>query len=338
MNRILSHLRYPPLKTFIAAVFVLLLVGGFTWLGYIGGWGRVAVLLALVVLASGELSYRLSDRRLRAAAPLERYGPPPSLLRPATTTDLWVDRYEIPLCAAPPSGCDGRVATGPALAARLRVVHISDLHLNDHLPDDYFCRIVEIAAGYDPDLVFITGDFVSEAEGAAKFPELAKGLRSRYGVYGIFGNHDYWAGRDEVAGVVAGAGVTYLGNGWRRVRVGGFKLLLAGCEEPWSRDRLALPALENGEHLLVLSHTADHIYRFSQAGATAVFTGHYHAGQFNLPGYGPLFVPSIYGRRFYRGHYQVGATHLFVSAGVGAHEPPVRLYCPPDIIIVDFVQ
>jgi predicted MPP superfamily phosphohydrolase len=332
MNRILSHLRYPPVKSAIAAVAGLLLLGGSTWLGYTGGWGRVAILLALAGVAAGELNYRLSDRRLRAAAPVERHGPALSLRRPFTTTDLWVDHYHIPLKSV--SGGDDMEHT--PTGARLRVAHFTDLHLNDHLPDKYFCRVVEAVAEHDPDLVFITGDFVSDADGAAKFPALAQRLSSRYGVYGIFGNHDFWAGRDKVSKVVTGAGVTLLGNGWRRIQAGPFRLLLAGCEEPWSRDRLTLPALEPGERLLVLSHTADHIYRFSRQGATAVFTGHYHAGQFNVPGFGPLFVPSIYGRRFYRGHYQVGETHLFVSAGVGAHEPPWRLYCPPDVLIIDF--
>jgi predicted MPP superfamily phosphohydrolase len=49
-------------------------------------------------------------------------------------------------------------------------------------------------------------------------------------------------------------------------------------------------------------------------------------------------VPSVYGRRFDQGHFRVGASDLFVSTGVGADTPPLRLYCPPDLLVVDFVK
>jgi uncharacterized protein len=66
-----------------------------------------------------------------------------------------------------------------------------------------------------------------------------------------------------------------------------------------------------------------------------VFAGHYHAGQYRLPWLGALVVPSTYGRRFDHGHFVVSNTHLFVSAGIGATDPPRRIYCQPDLFIVD---
>jgi len=86
-----------------------------------------------------------------------------------------------------------------------------------------------------------------------------------------------------------------------------------------------------------LSHTADNIYQLSSAGALAVFSGHYHAGQAKLPWYGPVVIPSKYGRLFDHGHFKIDDTHLFVTAGVGAAFPPFRIYCEPEIIIVDLV-
>ena len=72
--------------------------------------------------------------------------------------------------------------------------------------------------------------------------------------------------------------------------------------------------------------------------ATAVFTGHYHAGQVVLPVFGSLVIPSRYGRRFNHGHFKVDDTDLFVTAGMGASSPPLRIYCQPEIIVVDFVR
>ena len=88
---------------------------------------------------------------------------------------------------------------------------------------------------------------------------------------------------------------------------------------------------------LVLSHTPDNIYRLSRSSADVVFSGHCHAGQIRLPILGPIIVPSIYGRRFNHGHFAVNGTHLFVASGIGTAYPPVRIYCQPDIFIVDIL-
>ena len=88
---------------------------------------------------------------------------------------------------------------------------------------------------------------------------------------------------------------------------------------------------------IVLSHTPDNVYALQALGVDAVFAGHTHGGQMRLPFLGAIIVPSRYGRRFDRGHFVVGKTHLFVSTGVGADEPAFRLWCPPDLVAVDLV-
>jgi len=50
---------------------------------------------------------------------------------------------------------------------------------------------------------------------------------------------------------------------------------------------------------------------------------------------GSIAVPSLYGRRFDHGRFLVNGTHLFVSSGIGVSSPQFRLYCRPDIFIVD---
>jgi uncharacterized protein len=166
------------------------------------------------------------------------------------------------------------------------------------------------------------------------------------------GNHDYWASGDEVADAVRSAGVTWLGdrclrllvqNNTGRTAAGspgeaiskGSPLRVCGCERPWSPQEWHAPALETGELTLWLTHTPDNIYELSGPAVAAVFAGHYHAGQIRLPGLGSVVVPSAYGRLFDHGHFVVNGTHLFVTAGVGAAVPPFRVYCQPDVFIVD---
>ena len=111
-------------------------------------------------------------------------------------------------------------------------------------------------------------------------------------------------------------------------------ITLCGCETPWNQTPWTAPDAGD-DPLFVLTHTADNIYRLAKAGATAAFAGHYHGGQILLPGFGPIVLPSAFGRRFPHGHYVIEKTHLLISAGVGVARPTFRLYCPPDILVID---
>lgn len=326
INRVLSYLRGSIFKPLVAFSSFVFLVGGFTALAYLGdGLPLLLMLLgALLVLGMTGVGNWIIQRRSQGTPEVKRRGAPQSLFKPVTTTDLQVLRYEIPVPAW--SG------------SRLRIAHLSDLHVNDGLPFDYYLDVVEQVNRAAPDLVFITGDFVTELRFVHLLPDILKPIQSRLGTYAILGNHDYWADAQAISQVLQESGVHLLGDGWQRLAWERDKsLLLVGCQWPWSGHLCSAPSFQDGDISLVLAHTADNIYRLSKAGPTAVFSGHYHGGQMCLPGWGPPIIPSRYGRRFARGHFVVGGTHLFVSAGVGAAHPPLRIYCPPDLIFVDLI-
>jgi hypothetical protein len=246
------------------------------------------------------------------------------LLRPVTTTDLQVLRYEVGVQDLP--------------CARLRVAHLSDLHVNDRIPLSYYQSAVARASQAHPDLVLLTGDFVTEGHFTALLPQILGNLEAPLGVYAILGNHDYWECAADVAAALDSVGIRLLGDSLHRIDSETYPgICLLGCERPWGGG-ICTPRLDPGDFALALSHTADHVYAFAAAGVRAIFSGHFHAGQFQLPVLGPVFVPSAYGRRFAQGHFLVNGAHLFVSAGVGAGEPTLRLYCPPDIFVVDFLK
>jgi hypothetical protein len=337
INRILSYMRHIVSKPLVSLILLVSLTLGFAWLGLAGGLaGRWVVLIFTVGLLCGEVLLIWVRRRHFGAPPVARLGPKPSLFRPITTTDLALLHYTIPVHRS--SVRDNRHQRNCQPGdRRLRVAHVSDLHVNDRLGPDYYPQIMDRVTQAEPDLIFITGDFITELEFVQELPGLLQRLQSRYGVFAILGNHDHWAGADEVVQAACSAGVEVIGNGSRRLSLdGGLGLTILGCEEPWSPDRWKPPVISDGDLALALSHSADQVYRLSQAGVDAVFSGHYHAGQFQLPFLGPVLVPSRYGRRFYQGHYVIGKTHLFVSAGAGASNPALRVYCPPDVIVVDF--
>ena len=215
-------------------------------------------------------------------------------------------------------------------------MHISDFHVTERLPYDYYRGVVERAAAASPDLVFVTGDFLVTNTSLPALRDVLQGLSGRCGAFATLGNHDYWTGPDAIRDAVQEAGLDLVGNETRRVGIGGHSVLVSGCEDPWAPTSWEPPVAQEGEPLLVLSHTADNIYRISRAGAAAAFAGHYHDGQFKLPLIGALVIPSIYGRRFHHGHFVIGETHLFVSAGIGVAGPAHRVYCRPDLFVIDF--
>jgi predicted MPP superfamily phosphohydrolase len=202
----------------------------------------------------------------------------------------------------------------------------------------YFQDAMRRVAAAAPDLVVFTGDFVTYRQYVPLIADVLPLARGRLGSFGVIGNHDQWADAAAVRAAARSAGVKMLeGEPVKLPLENGHSVVIAGFEHPWG-DKPWRPPQRNGHELrLVLTHTPDNIYALGDHGFDAVFAGHYHGGQIRAPGLGPFVVPSKYGRRYDRGHFVFGRTHLFVTAGVGSAEPPLRIWCPPDVLVVDFL-
>lgn len=282
----------------------------------------------LLLIAAGVVGLTLGIEGGKMALARVWRGSPPigslvhrvHLLRPVTTTDLDTHRFE--------------VSIPRWKGSRLRIAHLSDLHVTPGLPLDYYRRVFDAVDAAAPDLCFITGDFVSH-EGHLEL--LAQVLRpaGRLGSFAVLGNHDFWIGAESVASVVRNAGIDLLIGASRAIGHRGAPVRITGCNEPWLPRFTVSPPVENESLHLMLAHTPDNIFRLAREAADCVFAGHCHAGQFRLPPVGSLVVPSVYGRLFDHGHFNIRGVHLFVTSGIGSATPPVRLYCRPDIFIVD---
>jgi predicted MPP superfamily phosphohydrolase len=245
------------------------------------------------------------------------------VLRPVTTTDVITRRY----------------TTFADLGVKnLRIAQLSDFHFNPTLPTSYFEDVFEKVRSESPDLIVITGDFISKA---AYLPVLRRLMplmpKTPLGVYSVLGNHDYWTQiHEQIRAELANANITLLGGRCETIPLRGTRrLLLCGTEKPWGPEAI-LTTKETDDYVIVLSHTPDNVYAWAER-ANVMFAGHNHGGQLRLPALGALIVPSLYGRRFDRGHFKVKGTELFVSAGIGVEAPPIRLFCRPEIVILDIV-
>jgi predicted MPP superfamily phosphohydrolase len=322
LNRALILRRCSRRKAPIIILAFVALVGGGPVVGlFLAGSPWVAVpivVLGLVVI--GEVRRLLLRRSVTASPPVEstpRRGKRASLI---TTTDLVVHRYEVPHAR-----WNGE---------RLRIVQLTDLHVQPAIPLEYYREAVALALAAEPDLIFLTGDYL---DGANTLPGLREVLGPLAGreVFAVLGNHDYWPDPVGVREVLRDCEIRLLSDESLVHPVAGQKVAITGYDYHWGPMGPGLASPDDALLHIVLAHSPDNIYRIAEASGDLVFSGHFHAGQVRIPLIGPIVIPSIHGRLLDRGHYVVNGTHLFVSSGIGPVTLPVRIACRPDILVVD---
>jgi uncharacterized protein len=218
----------------------------------------------------------------------------------------------------------------------LRVLHLSDLHLDGH-PGFGAC-IAAALNGQQFDLAVITGDYRFYDTGryqpmAAELTALAPALACRFGVYGILGNHDFI----EMAPIIERAGVRLLLNEAVALEAGGARLWLVGLDDARFYGlhdfEKALAGIPGGEPRLLLVHSPEVILEAAGYGVGLYLTGHTHAGQMCLPGGITLYMNVRCARHQIAGAWREGNMAGYTSAGVGSSGVFGRFFCPPEIVI-----
>ncbi len=217
----------------------------------------------------------------------------------------------------------------PRALEGLTIIQLSDLHFAPCFRRAFFERVVEACDEWKADLVLITGDLVDADEVISWIEPVLEPLEARLGKYAILGNHDAEHQPRRVLSALADAGFASLEGRWCTIEVNGGRLALGGTSAPWG------PALPAGsppaaDFRILLSHSPDQFYKARDWGVDLMLSGHNHGGQIRLPAVGPVFMPSVYSRRFDRGFFRSGSTSLYVSEGL-AGKHPYRYGCPPEI-------
>jgi predicted MPP superfamily phosphohydrolase len=220
----------------------------------------------------------------------------------------------------------------PGLAAGLQgleILQISDLHMAPCYDRRFFERVVDACAEWSPDIVVITGDLVDDDDVLGWIEPVLGRLKARVGKFAILGNHDAECHAEGIVRELADAGFACLEGLWTTVERAGARISLGGTSAPWG------PALDpreipEADFRILLSHSPDQFYTASRWAIDLLLCGHNHGGQIRLPGFGPLFMPSIYSRRFDRGFFERGRMLMYVNEGVGGMHP-LRYGCTPEV-------
>ncbi len=238
---------------------------------------------------------------------------------------------------------DIRLARLPQEFHGFRIAQISDIHFGPYMGKAGLERALQLARSFRPDLLALTGDFVSHPFGGSNGPigahyaePCADVLAAVTGipVLAILGNHDHWNNAAIVEGALQDRGIPVLRNRSIPLERGHNRIWVAGIDdalvEAADLDKALHDAFRN--HLL-LAHEPDFADYAARFPVDLQLSGHSHGGQVRLPGIGALILPTL-ARKYPIGLNRVGSLQVYTNRGLGVINPPVRFYCPPEVTFV----
>ncbi len=240
--------------------------------------------------------------------------------------------------------------------AHVKIALVADLHLGYSIGSHQMKEMVEKINAEEPDVVVIAGDIFDNEYDAIYEPDrvadLLAGLKSRYGTYACYGNHDL----DEK--ILAGFTFETKEERVADRRFGEFldrakihlledetvciddKFYLAGRKDPdrirktqETRDTPSklLSGLNPSLPIFVIDHQPSELSEVAAAGADLDLGGHTHDGQ--------LFPGNILTGMMWEnscGIKKVGDMYSIVTSGVGLWGPPMRIGTKAEVVIIDY--
>ena len=220
-----------------------------------------------------------------------------------------------------------------------RIVHLSDLHHGPLTSTSQILRAVETANSLEPDIVALTGDYIShERRYAAPCAEIVGRLRARHGVYAVLGNHDNWTDAALITDLFRAEGITVLINQGMRFEKNGTTFWLAGVNDTMvglEDLALALAGARSDELKLLLAHNPIILRRAARANVDLVLSGHTHGGQVTLRS--ERSASGRPRRRLLKGLGHQGETQIYVTRGLGTVILPIRYGCPPEVSLLELL-
>jgi predicted MPP superfamily phosphohydrolase len=219
-----------------------------------------------------------------------------------------------------------------------RIVQFSDIHMGHWITGERLSGVVQLVNDQEPDLVAITGDFVSYVIRQIREDMVSalRELKPKDVSVAVLGNHDHWMGAEHVRQILRESGVIELANEVYSLERNGASLHIAGVDDVMVfQDRLddVLEKLPEDGPAILLAHEPDFADVSSKTGRFSLqISGHSHGGQVVLPGIGPLIRGPLF-LRYPIGRYQVGDMIQYTNRGVGTHVFRLRINCPPEITV-----
>ena len=214
------------------------------------------------------------------------------------------------------------------------VVQITDVHIGKVLGKSFLEGIVAQINTLNADVVVITGDLVDMPVSDIKDSlDPLKTIRSRFGVYFVPGNHEYFYGVNTIMEHISSLGVHVLNNRNviinQAINLAGvtdmigkrFDFVPPDIEKALSHTKPSLPTI-------LLAHQPKIVKELKNEKIDLILSGHTHGGQIF-----PFGLLVLLDQPYLSGLYQHSEkTQIFVSNGAGYWGPAVRVMAPSEIV------
>jgi uncharacterized protein len=231
------------------------------------------------------------------------------------------------------------IATGQSLpdGGKIRIVQISDVHVGLIIQEKRLQALIDKIAEAKPDILVSTGDLLDgELDNVLPLAELFAQIKPPFGKYAVTGNHEYYAGITQSLEFTRQAGFEVLLDEAREVA--GINIVgidditgrRAAIVNENSRSTKTMPAIKNDKFVLLLKHQP---FVNKSDNFNLQLSGHTHGGQI-LPF---RLITGLFFQNNY-GYYEFEQNKsIYVSRGVGTWGPPVRIFAPPEITVIDLI-
>jgi uncharacterized protein len=248
--------------------------------------------------------------------------------------DVRLVKLEMPLRRLPPA-FDG-----------FTIAQLSDFHYDDRFSVVPIRKSVEIVNRLRPDLVVLTGDFVTVpmftqrrvprrvAAAATPCAEILKDLRAPK--YAVLGNHDAKANPEAIVRILEQRGISVMRNQSVPLERGNGRIWLAGIDDLLQGVPRLSPTIAQippDETTILMAHEPDFADHVSSFPIDLQLSGHSHGGQVWIPGIGAPWLPPM-ATRYPRGLYHIGDLTLYTNIGIGTIRVPMRINCPPEVTLI----
>ncbi len=226
----------------------------------------------------------------------------------------------------------------------LNIVLLADLHMGYNVGCNLVQQIVDKTNAQNPDIVLIAGDIFDNEYEALDDPdrlaEILGSIKSKYGVYAVYGNHDInekilggftFDSKEKVSDpkmdeLLEKANITLLSDETKLVDDSFYIVGRVDIDRPGrgiTKRKTAselISVLDQSKPVIILNHEPKELEEDSKSGADIELCGHVHDGQL-FPG--NLFVRLEYTNAC--GYRQYGSMHSIVTSGCGIWGPAMRV-------------
>ena len=214
----------------------------------------------------------------------------------------------------------------------LKIIHFSDILFGSTTDIDTIKEVVQTINDKKGDIVIYTGDLVySEAVLDEKSineieEELAK-IKSKYGKYYVSGDND--TKFESYSTLMENAGFVSLNDDYKILyNEDGNSLLISGVK--YSSSLRFLDEIQYDGFKINIMHTPDTMDKIDHLNYNYVFAGHALKNQINVPLVNKLLLKKG-SKMYYKDHYKINDTNLYISNGIGCDKFKYRLNSIPSI-------